>query len=173
MIIIKRREGKYVVIISLMTFLFKVIVILIPVCGKLECTSSDLVIVKSVISSGCVTMRCWVRRYTVSLAILLTSILMEHSWGGNGILSYKSVSFYLSVKRILLQLVDTLELMSVTLHHGKAVFCPFEDLNLIKHLISTSLKFPLSFDQNICDPLPIFTQSCCLQLVSVGVDNQR
>ena len=85
----------------------------------------------------------------------------------------QNISRYLSVKRILLQLIDTLELTSVTLHHRKAVFCPIEDLNLIEHLVSTSLEFPLSSHQNICAPLPILTQPCCLQLVSVGVDNQR
>ena len=39
---------------------------------------------------------------------------------------------HLCVKRIFVQLVDTLELMGIGLHHDEAVLLPFEDLNLVK-----------------------------------------
>ena len=74
-----RKDGKYVVIISLMIFLFIENFILIPVLGRLAFSSADLVMVKRVMSFGCTMMKSFGKRVTVSWSRLSTSISMEHS----------------------------------------------------------------------------------------------
>ena len=80
---------------------------------------------------------------------------------------------YLSVKGVLFQLVDALELMSIALHHVKRVLISFEDFRLIELLISTSFELPLSLDQHISRPFPLHSQPGCLLLIRVGVHHQR
>ena len=75
----RRKDGKYVVIISLMIFLFIENFILIPVIGTLAFSSADLVMVKRVMSLGCTIINFFGSRVTVSWSRLSTSMSMEHS----------------------------------------------------------------------------------------------
>ena len=80
--------------------------------------------------------------------------------------------FYLSIKRVSLQLIDTLELVSVALSHDQTVLPSLEELCLIKDLISTSGEVSFLVDVDIGAPLNAATKSGCFLLVSVKVDHQ-
>ena len=80
--------------------------------------------------------------------------------------------FYLSVKRVSLQLEDTLELVSVALGHNQAVFLSLEEFGLIEYFVSTSGEVPFPFNIDIGTPFPIFTKPSRLLLVSVQIDDQ-
>ena len=80
--------------------------------------------------------------------------------------------FYLSIKRVSLQLEDTLELVSVALRHNQAVFLSFEEFGLIEYFVSTSGEVPFPIHVDIGAPLDAATKSGCFLLVSVEIDNQ-
>ena len=83
----------------------------------------------------------------------------------------KIVWSYLGVKRISLQLIHTLEIMSVALCHYQTVLVSLEEVSLIQHFVITSseISLPLHIDKGA--PLPIRTKSGGLLLVSVEIDN--
>ena len=91
---------------------------------------------------------------------------------GSYMLCVKLLRLYLCVKRISLQLVDTLELMGVALGHDQAVLLPLEHLSLIQHLKPTPCEIPLPFNPYICAPFVDPPQPAAFLLVSVGVDDQ-
>ena len=80
---------------------------------------------------------------------------------------------YLSVKGVLFQLVDTLELMSIALHHVKRVLISFEDFCLIQFLKSTSFEISFPPDQHISHPFPFHSKPGRFLLIRVGVHHQR
>ena len=80
---------------------------------------------------------------------------------------------HLSIKRISLQLIHTLEVMSVALCHYQTVLLSLEEVSLIQHLVSTPGEVTFLLDIDKGAPLPILTKSCCFLLVSVQIDNQR
>ena len=69
-------------------------------------------------------------------------------------------------------MVDTLELMGVALHHNQTILFSFEQLRLIKYLVSTSPEVSLSLDYNVGAPFNATAKPSCLLLVSVCVDHQ-
>ena len=79
---------------------------------------------------------------------------------------------HLCVKRIFVQLVDTLELMGIGLLHDKAVLLPFEDLNLVKDSQIASSEVPLAKNRHTGTPLPVHAQAGPLLLVCAGIDHQ-
>ena len=84
-----------------------------------------------------------------------------------------SDSSYLRIERIFLQLIHTLELMSVTLSHYQSVLVSFVEVSLVQHLVSTSGEVPLPPDVDISSPLNTASKSSCFLLVGVEIDNQR
>ena len=80
---------------------------------------------------------------------------------------------HLSIKRISLQLIYTLKVMSVALRHYQTVLVPFEEVSLIKHLVSALSEVPLSLHIDIGTPFINPPKSCCFLLISVEIDNQR
>ena len=82
------------------------------------------------------------------------------------------LSSYLSIERVSLQLIDTLELMSVALSHDQTVLPSLEEFRLIKYLVATSGEVSFLFDVNIGAPLDAATKSGCFLLVGVKVDHQ-
>ena len=131
-------------------------------------------IVKSVILSDCSIVTFDGRRVTLCLSPLPRLISMEHSWkisGGNIVVNL--FLSYLSIKGVSLQLVDTLELMSVTLCHNQTVLSTRKEFYPLQHLISTSSEVPLPLHVDVGAPLPLNTKPRRLLLVSVGVDHQR
>ena len=44
-------------------------------------------------------------------------------------------------------------------------------LDLLQHFMPTSFKVAFSVGHNLGAPLPIHSESCCLLLIGVGVDN--
>ena len=79
---------------------------------------------------------------------------------------------HLSVERIFLQLIDTLEIMSVALCHNQTIFLSHEEVGLIKYLMTSQPEVPCSVDNDIGAPFPIHTTSCGFLLVSVEINNQ-
>ena len=84
----------------------------------------------------------------------------------------KNIFIYLSIKRILLKLVDTLELMGVTLDHREAILVSFEDLYLVQHFRFAPFKIAFPLDYNIGAPFPIYSKPRCLLLISICVNDQ-
>ena len=54
--------------------------------------------------------------------------------------------YYLSIKRISLQLIHTLEIMSVALCHHQTVLFSFEKVSLIQHIVATSSEVSIFLD---------------------------
>ena len=79
---------------------------------------------------------------------------------------------HLSIKRISLQLIHTLEIMSVALCHYQTVLVSLEEVSFIKRVIFTSGEVPLPLGVDVSAPLPILTKPCGLLLVSVEIDYQ-
>ena len=65
---------------------------------------------------------------------------------------------HLSVKRVPVQNVDTLEFVSVRLPHRQCILLSFENLNLIQVVSSTPREISLSGDCHTRAPLPELTQ---------------
>ena len=74
---------------------------------------------------------------------------------------------HLSIKRISLQLIHTLEIMSVALCHYQTVLVSLVEVSLVQHLVSTSGKVSLPFHIDVSAPFPILTKSGGFLLVSV------
>ena len=81
---------------------------------------------------------------------------MEHTCNFFGSFYLRS---YLSIKRVALQLIDTLELMSIALCHDQTILPSLEEFRLIKYLVSTSGEVPFPVDVDTGAPFPIFTKS--------------
>ena len=81
-------------------------------------------------------------------------------------------SSHLCVKRIPLQLINTLELVSVDLCHHETILLPFEDFSFVKILKSAPCEVSLLLHPYACTPFKDGAQSRCLQLVSVVVDDK-
>ena len=83
--------------------------------------------------------------------------------------------FYLSIKRVALQLILTLELPGVSLVHGQSVLRPFKYLSFI-NLVNLTFgeAFLVSGHCHHGHPLTvsIFTKPCSLLLIGVVVENQ-
>ena len=79
---------------------------------------------------------------------------------------------YLGIKWISLELIHTLEIMSVALRHHQTVFISFEQVRFVKHLIPSSSEVPLPLHIDKSAPFSEPTKSGCFLLVSVEIDNQ-
>ena len=84
----------------------------------------------------------------------------------------KIIWSYLGVKRISLQLIHTLELMSVALSHYQTVLVSPEEVSLVQHLVATAGGVPLALNIDISVPFCDPTKSSGLLLVGVEIDYQ-
>ena len=83
-----------------------------------------------------------------------------------------SDSSYLSIKWISLQLIHTLEVMSVALRHHQTVLVSLEEVSLVQHFKSISSEFSLPLYIYESAPLPLNTKPSGFLLISVEIDNQ-
>ena len=74
---------------------------------------------------------------------------------------------YLSIKRVFLQLVDTLELVGVALCHNQTVLLSVEEFSLIKKIKSASSEVPFPVDVDIGAPLDAAAKSVVVSCWSV------